>query len=240
MMGTCPPPGQGWGNLRGVSQVHVAVGHSKVRLYVDCRKVAEQPIGEVGSPPATGFVTLGRLAKARGPRGSSAAVSLGFVLPGGGGLGTQAAHADHAPSTLQLQLQLLQVVCSDTWAEEDRCCELPALVGGSAPPRPRRLGSTDLPGPGAGRPGRASWRSWLPGASRRPWGRGRLGWLGRPSCREAAAEHSGATPLPVAPPCVPALAWPCWGLLGPVPVLVLPCLLGWAWRFPGPRRPRPP
>lgn len=69
------------GNLPGVSQVHVAVGRSKVQLYVDCRKVAERPIGEAGSPPATGFVTLGRLAKARGPRSSSAAVSLGFALP---------------------------------------------------------------------------------------------------------------------------------------------------------------
>lgn len=73
------------GNLCGVSQVHVAVGHSKVRLYVDCRKVAERPIGEAGSPPATGFITLGRLAQARGPRSSSAAVSLGFVLPGRSG-----------------------------------------------------------------------------------------------------------------------------------------------------------
>ncbi|EPQ19809.1 Collagen alpha-1(XX) chain [Myotis brandtii] len=79
-------------------EVHVAVGHSKVQLYVDCRKVAERPIGEAGSPPATGFITLGKLAKARGPRSSSAA----------------------------LQLQMLQIVCSDTWAEEDRCCELPA------------------------------------------------------------------------------------------------------------------
>ncbi|ELK25837.1 Collagen alpha-1(XX) chain [Myotis davidii] len=26
----------------------------------------------------------------------------------------------------KLQLQMLQIVCSDTWAEEDRCCELPA------------------------------------------------------------------------------------------------------------------
>jgi hypothetical protein len=56
-------------------QVHVAVGHSKVKLYVDCRKVAERPIGESGSPPAAGFVMLGKLAKARGPRSSSATVS---------------------------------------------------------------------------------------------------------------------------------------------------------------------
>uniref|UniRef100_H0VW62 Collagen type XX alpha 1 chain n=1 Tax=Cavia porcellus TaxID=10141 RepID=H0VW62_CAVPO len=57
-------------------KVHVAVGRSKVRLYVDCRKVAERPIGEAGSSPVSGFVTLGRLAKAQGPRSSSAAFQL--------------------------------------------------------------------------------------------------------------------------------------------------------------------
>ncbi|XP_053783376.1 collagen alpha-1(XX) chain [Desmodus rotundus] len=87
-------------------KVHVAVGLSKVRLYVDCKKVAERPIRAAGSPPASGFVTLGRLAKARGPRGGSAT----------------------------LQLQTLQLLCSDTWAEGDRCCELPASKDGEACP----------------------------------------------------------------------------------------------------------
>ncbi|PNJ05731.1 COL20A1 isoform 8, partial [Pongo abelii] len=66
----------------------------------------ERPLGEVGSPPAAGFITLGRLAKARGPRSSSAA----------------------------FQLQTLQIVCSDTWANEDRCCELPASRDGETCP----------------------------------------------------------------------------------------------------------
>uniref|UniRef100_A0A9L0RRC7 Collagen alpha-1(XX) chain n=1 Tax=Equus caballus TaxID=9796 RepID=A0A9L0RRC7_HORSE len=87
-------------------KVHVAVGRSRVRLYVDCQKVAERPIGEAGSPPATGFVMLGRLAKARGLRSSSAT----------------------------FQLQTLQLVCSDSWAEEDRCCELPASKDGETCP----------------------------------------------------------------------------------------------------------
>lgn len=73
-------PGPGQQGTSEVSwQVHVAVGHSKVRLYVDCRKVAEKPMGEAGSSPVTGFVTLGRLAKARGPRSSSATVSPGLL-----------------------------------------------------------------------------------------------------------------------------------------------------------------
>lgn len=38
----------GWGRRgtrAGVRQVHVAVGRSKVRLYVDCQKVAERLMG---------------------------------------------------------------------------------------------------------------------------------------------------------------------------------------------------
>ncbi|PNI36426.1 COL20A1 isoform 6, partial [Pan troglodytes] len=66
----------------------------------------ERPLGEMSSPPAAGFVTLGRLAKARGPRSSSAV----------------------------FQLQMLQIVCSDTWADEDRCCELPASRDGETCP----------------------------------------------------------------------------------------------------------
>uniref|UniRef100_A0A452EF80 Collagen alpha-1(XX) chain n=1 Tax=Capra hircus TaxID=9925 RepID=A0A452EF80_CAPHI len=102
-------------------KVHVAVGHSKVRLYVDCRKVAERPIGEASSLPAAGFVMLGRLAKARGPRSSSAS----------------------------FQLQVLQIVCNDSWAEEDRCCELPASKEGeSCPAFPSACAcSSQTPGP---------------------------------------------------------------------------------------------
>uniref|UniRef100_A0A8D1QDT9 Collagen alpha-1(XX) chain n=1 Tax=Sus scrofa TaxID=9823 RepID=A0A8D1QDT9_PIG len=102
-------------------KVHVAVGHSKVRLYVDCRKVAERPAGEAGDLPAEGFVTLGRLAKARGPRSSSAS----------------------------FQLQMLQIVCSDSWAEEDGCCELPASKEGGACPAfpPACACSLQTPGP---------------------------------------------------------------------------------------------
>ncbi|KAM7326713.1 hypothetical protein ACRRTK_013080 [Alexandromys fortis] len=102
-------------------KVHVAVGHSKVRLYVDCRKVAERPIGDPGSPPTAGFITLGRLAKARGPRSSSAT----------------------------FQLQMLQIVCSDTWADKDKCCELPALRDGeTCPAFPSSCAcSSETPGP---------------------------------------------------------------------------------------------
>ncbi|XP_027705902.1 collagen alpha-1(XX) chain [Vombatus ursinus] len=80
-------------------KVHVAVSRTKVKLYIDCRKVTERLINEAGSSSTAGFVMLGKLTKARGPRSGSAT----------------------------FQLQALQIVCSDTWAEEDRCCEVPAL-----------------------------------------------------------------------------------------------------------------
>ncbi|XP_039720720.1 collagen alpha-1(XX) chain isoform X4 [Pteropus medius] len=162
-------------------KVHVAVGHSKVRLYVDCRKVAERPIGEAGSPPATGFVTLGRLAKARGPRSSSAA----------------------------LQLQMLQIVCSDAWAEEDRCCELPALMDGEACPAPPSACTcpTQTPGPPGpqgppGLPGRggAPGQQGFPGPRGEPGPPGQMGPEG-PGGQQGSPGTQGRTVQgPMGPP----------------------------------------
>uniref|UniRef100_A0A667H6L6 Collagen alpha-1(XX) chain n=1 Tax=Lynx canadensis TaxID=61383 RepID=A0A667H6L6_LYNCA len=128
-------------------KVHVAVGRSKVRLYVDCRKVAERPMGEAGSPPVTGFVMLGRLAKARGPRSSSAT----------------------------FQLQTLQIVCNDSWAEEDMCCELPASKDGETCPAfsSSCACSSQTPGPPGPQgppvsPSSAPRVTWAPGKARCP------------------------------------------------------------------------
>ncbi|XP_029424316.1 collagen alpha-1(XX) chain isoform X3 [Nannospalax galili] len=130
-------------------KVHVAVGHSKVRLYVDCRKVAERPIGEASSPPSAGFITLGRLAKARGPRSSSA----------------------------RFQIQMLRIMCSDTWADQDRCCEIPALRDGETCPNfpSTRTCSSQTPGPPGpqGPPG-------LPGRNGTPGKQGHPGPKGEP------------------------------------------------------------
>uniref|UniRef100_A0A803TQ24 Collagen type XX alpha 1 chain n=1 Tax=Anolis carolinensis TaxID=28377 RepID=A0A803TQ24_ANOCA len=81
-------------------KVHVSVNHSKVKLYIDCRKTAEKPLGTAETISTAGFVMLGKLTRTRGPRSGSAA----------------------------FQLQSLQIVCSSLWAEEDRCCDVPALV----------------------------------------------------------------------------------------------------------------
>ncbi|XP_066092381.1 collagen alpha-1(XX) chain isoform X1 [Saccopteryx bilineata] len=162
-------------------KVHMAVGRSRVRLYVDCRKVAERPTGEAGSPPATGFVTLGRLAKTRGPRSSSAA----------------------------LQLQVLQIVCSDTWAEEDRCCELPASKEGETCPAFPSACTCSLQNPGPpgpqgppGLPGRngAPGQQGFPGPRGEPGPPGQTGPEG-PGGQQGSPGTQGRTVQgPVGPP----------------------------------------
>nr|XP_035940541.1 collagen alpha-1(XX) chain [Halichoerus grypus] len=163
-------------------KVHVAVGRSRVRLYVDCRKVAERPIGEAGSPPAAGFVMLGRLAKARGPRSSSAT----------------------------FQLQLLQIVCSESWAEEDVCCELPAADGETCPAFPSASActcSSQTPGPPGpqgppGLPGRigAPGEQGFPGPRGEPGPPGQMGPEG-PGGQQGSPGTQGRTVQgPVGPP----------------------------------------
>ncbi|XP_077191952.1 collagen alpha-1(XX) chain isoform X1 [Paroedura picta] len=80
-------------------KVHVSVSRSRVKLYIDCKRVAEKPHGASENVLTAGFVMLGKLMRTRGPRSGSAA----------------------------FQLQSLRIVCSSLWAEEDRCCEVPAL-----------------------------------------------------------------------------------------------------------------
>ncbi|XP_053746007.1 collagen alpha-1(XX) chain isoform X3 [Panthera pardus] len=161
-------------------KVHVAVGRSKVRLYVDCRKVAERPMGEAGSPPVTGFVMLGRLAKARGPRSSSAT----------------------------FQLQTLQIVCNDSWAEEDMCCELPASDGESCPAFSSSCAcSSQTPGPPGpqGPPGLPG-RNGVPGERGFPGPRGEPGPPGQtgpegPGGQQGSPGTQGRTVQgPVGPP----------------------------------------
>ncbi|XP_078228232.1 collagen alpha-1(XX) chain isoform X12 [Callithrix jacchus] len=161
-------------------KVHVAVGRSKVRLYVDCRKVAERPLGEVGSPPAAGFITLGRLAKARGPRSSSAA----------------------------FQLQRLQIVCSDTWADEDRCCELPASDGETCPAFVSACTcSSETPGPPGpqgppGLPGRngTPGEQGFPGPRGEPGPPGQMGPEGPGGQQGSPGTQGRAVQGPVGPP----------------------------------------
>ncbi|KAF2978361.1 hypothetical protein EK904_004393, partial [Melospiza melodia maxima] len=71
----CPP----------AAQVHVAVSHSKVKLYVDCKKTAEKPLNTLGSISTAGFIMLGKVTRTRGPRSGSVPVSAGRAGRGGSG-----------------------------------------------------------------------------------------------------------------------------------------------------------
>ncbi|XP_035755165.1 collagen alpha-1(XX) chain [Egretta garzetta] len=114
-------------------KVHVAVSHFKIKLYLDCKKIAEKPINTIGSISTAGFIMLGKVTRTRGPRSGSAS----------------------------FQLQSLQLVCSSVGAEEDRCCDLPALrdeetCPSLAPACSCTSGHPGLPGPPGppGSPGR--------------------------------------------------------------------------------------
>ncbi|KAJ8378197.1 hypothetical protein AAFF_G00244850 [Aldrovandia affinis] len=79
-------------------KVHLSVSQVSVSLSVDCQRVAERPARPLGSLPTDGFEMLGKLVKTRGP------------------------HSGSAP----FQLQSFEIVCNNTWASEDTCCDIPA------------------------------------------------------------------------------------------------------------------
>ncbi|XP_063315633.1 collagen alpha-1(XX) chain [Pelobates fuscus] len=108
-------------------KVHVSVSARTVRLYVDCQKIAQKPIKEMGKVTTLGFEILGKLTKTRGPRSGSAA----------------------------LQLQSLQILCGGEWPEKDQCCDVPSKRDDDACPTPPSAcictsnvqGPPGLPGP---------------------------------------------------------------------------------------------
>uniref|UniRef100_A0A3P9LHL8 Uncharacterized protein n=1 Tax=Oryzias latipes TaxID=8090 RepID=A0A3P9LHL8_ORYLA len=81
-------------------KVHLSVGQVSVSLSVDCQRVGERPARPMGSLPTDGFEMLGKLVKTRGPNSGSAS----------------------------FQLQSFEIICNTTWASEDTCCDLPAVL----------------------------------------------------------------------------------------------------------------
>ncbi|XP_025057443.1 collagen alpha-1(XX) chain [Alligator sinensis] len=166
---------------RRPQQVHIAVSHFKIKLYLDCRKIAERPVNAVGSISTAGFVMLGKLTRTRGPRSGSAT----------------------------FQLQSLQIVCNALWAEDDRCCELPALrdeetCPALAPACTCMSGVPGLPGPPGppGSPGRRGpqGEQGHPGPKGEPGPPGRVGPQG-PGGQQGSPGSQGITVQgPVGPP----------------------------------------
>uniref|UniRef100_A0A8C3BYM4 Collagen alpha-1(XX) chain n=1 Tax=Cairina moschata TaxID=8855 RepID=A0A8C3BYM4_CAIMO len=162
-------------------KVHVAVSRFKIKLYLDCKKIAEKPISTVGSISTAGFIMLGKVTRTRGPRSGSAS----------------------------FQLQSLQIACNSLGAEEDRCCDLPALRDEEtcptlAPACSCTSGRPGLPGPPGppGSPGRRGpqGEQGEPGPKGEPGPPGKVGPAG-PSGQQGSPGSQGITIQgPVGPP----------------------------------------
>uniref|UniRef100_A0A8B9BMR7 Collagen alpha-1(XX) chain n=1 Tax=Anser brachyrhynchus TaxID=132585 RepID=A0A8B9BMR7_9AVES len=162
-------------------KVHVAVSRFKIKLYLDCKKIAEKPINTVGSISTAGFIMLGKVTRTRGPRSGSAS----------------------------FQLQSLQIACNSLGAEEDRCCDLPALRDEEtcptlAPACSCTSGRPGLPGPPGppGSPGRRGpqGEQGEPGPKGEPGPPGQVGPAG-PSGQQGSPGSQGITIQgPVGPP----------------------------------------
>uniref|UniRef100_UPI00398F75D5 collagen alpha-1(XIV) chain-like n=1 Tax=Pristiophorus japonicus TaxID=55135 RepID=UPI00398F75D5 len=137
-------------------KVHIAVSRTNVKLYVDCKEIGEKFINVAGKISTEGFEILGKLVKTRGPSSGSA----------------------------PFQLQAFEMICNTSWADMDKCCDLPALRDEvKCPPRFQGCNCSSAVN---GRPG-------LVGPPGPPGLRGAQGELGEPGPRgqEGAIGNTG-------------------------------------------------
>ncbi|XP_067844647.1 collagen alpha-1(XII) chain [Heptranchias perlo] len=80
-------------------KVHILISQSTVKLIVDCQEVEEKVASPPGNITTNGYELLGKLVKAKGPKGKSAA----------------------------FQIQSFDIICSLGWAVRDKCCDLPSM-----------------------------------------------------------------------------------------------------------------
>ncbi|XP_069777040.1 collagen alpha-1(XIV) chain isoform X2 [Narcine bancroftii] len=80
-------------------KVHVVITKTHAKLMIDCKKIGERAINAAGNISTNGVEVLGRMVRSRSPRESSAS----------------------------FQLQGFDISCSTSYANRDKCCELPAL-----------------------------------------------------------------------------------------------------------------
>uniref|UniRef100_A0A8C6YD44 Collagen type XIV alpha 1 chain n=1 Tax=Naja naja TaxID=35670 RepID=A0A8C6YD44_NAJNA len=80
-------------------KLHMVISKTTAKVVIDCKEVAEKIINAAGNITSNGIEVLGRMVRSRGPRDSSA----------------------------PFQLQMFDIICSTSWANRDKCCELPAL-----------------------------------------------------------------------------------------------------------------
>ncbi|XP_039977374.1 collagen alpha-1(XIV) chain-like isoform X2 [Xiphias gladius] len=80
-------------------KLHIAIGKTSAKVVIDCKMVAEKTINAAGNITTDGVEVLGRMVRSRGNKDNSA----------------------------PFQLQIFDIVCSTSWANRDKCCELPGL-----------------------------------------------------------------------------------------------------------------
>uniref|UniRef100_A0A8C3L1Z0 Collagen alpha-1(XIV) chain n=1 Tax=Chrysolophus pictus TaxID=9089 RepID=A0A8C3L1Z0_CHRPC len=80
-------------------KLHVVISKTTAKIVIDCKEAGEKTINAAGNISSDGIEVLGRMVRSRGPRDNSA----------------------------PLQLQMFDIVCATSWANRDKCCELPGL-----------------------------------------------------------------------------------------------------------------
>ncbi|RLW13007.1 hypothetical protein DV515_00000503 [Chloebia gouldiae] len=80
-------------------KLHVVISKTTAKIIIDCKEVGEKTINAAGNISSDGIEVLGRMVRSRGPRDNSA----------------------------PLQLQMFDIICATSWANRDKCCELPGL-----------------------------------------------------------------------------------------------------------------
>uniref|UniRef100_A0A8D3D0X4 Collagen alpha-1(XIV) chain-like n=1 Tax=Scophthalmus maximus TaxID=52904 RepID=A0A8D3D0X4_SCOMX len=80
-------------------KLHIAISKTSAKVMIDCKMVGEKNINAAGNITTDGVEVLGRMVRSRGNKDNSA----------------------------PFQLQIFDIVCSSSWANRDKCCELPGL-----------------------------------------------------------------------------------------------------------------
>ncbi|KAM9737140.1 collagen alpha-1(XIV) chain isoform 2-T2 [Menidia menidia] len=80
-------------------KLHVVISKTSAKVFIDCKMVAEKTINAAGNITNDGVEVLGRMVRSRGNKDNSA----------------------------PFQLQNFDIICSTSWANRDKCCELPGL-----------------------------------------------------------------------------------------------------------------
>ncbi|XP_055081432.1 collagen alpha-1(XIV) chain-like isoform X2 [Periophthalmus magnuspinnatus] len=80
-------------------KLHIAISKTSARVVIDCKSVTEKSINAAGNISTDGVEVLGRMVRSRDNRDNSAT----------------------------FELQSFDIVCSTSWANRDKCCELPGL-----------------------------------------------------------------------------------------------------------------